>query len=500
LEFVKKFGGEQVDGIPNLYVRTEADFRAFVNSLWPQKDPFKRARAGGQKVSDDEARCWRRKKLLLTEKWDGKEFTPADLAKTRHIVKLAAMQIESVFDELPKGQKPPVISVNGAVTATFRDKGWKLLGELAAVHPTVKATLEKGRQEEDQGNPFNPKKAVREITHLHHALDAVALALITNYLVPPKHQSLDGELSRLIVKGKLTIDKDRGIDDLAKLQAICSKLSLKLPLEVDVKNRLHVKDLPDELKIQIREQLSKSRIVQHLPSDMTGLGKRIRQNTTGILRVISPLGETLWLKNQNSDEELEQLRKQIAVSDDRDNYRLEITAPVGDDDEEAAQPKAKKPVVKSISHVLGFLPQTGKGKLIPQRGVREIRDNFGVAILDNAPEGEKQFAVIEWRKVWHRIQELKKLNDGKKPRILRNGTLINVPKPKNKAYEGIWMIRGAQLNQRDGYLVDICRPDIIDCRKLGKPNVRLQSLVEGGLEILKTPLTGIAVCPITSSA
>src|ERR1017187_7037601 len=74
---------------------------------------------------------------------------------------------------------------------------------------------------------------------LHHALDAIALGLITNYLVPAKHQSLDGELSRLIVKGKLTIDKEKGIDELAKLQTICSKLFLKLPLQLDNKNRLH---------------------------------------------------------------------------------------------------------------------------------------------------------------------------------------------------------------------------------------------------------------------
>jgi hypothetical protein len=70
--------------------------------------------------------------------------------------------------------------------------------------------------------------------------------------------------------------------------------------------------------------------------------------------------------------------------------------------------------------------------------------------------------------------------------------LVRVIKPKNKEYEGVWMIRGAQKNQRDGYLVDISRPDIIDLRKNGKLNVRLQSLLDGGLEILKTPLTGIA--------
>jgi CRISPR-associated endonuclease Csn1 len=360
LEFIKEFGGKQVNGVPNLYVRSEADFRSYVNSLWPIKDPFKRARAGGAKVSDDEARCWRRKKLLLTEKWEGKEFTPADLAKTRHIVKLAAQQLETVFYDLPKEQQPPVISITGAVTATFRDKSWKLIGELAAVHPAVKEALEKGRLDESEGKIFNPKKTVREITHLHHALDAIALGLITNYLVPTKHQSLDGELSRLIVKGKLTIDKEKGIDELAKLQAICSKLFLKLPLQLDSKNRLHVDDLPDEIKKQIRTELAKKRVVQHLPADMAGLGKRIRQNTTGILRVISPPGETLWKKEQNSDEELDQLRQQIAVANNRNEYRLEITAPVGGEEDSDSPPKAKNPPLNPFHTLLDSCHQKAK--------------------------------------------------------------------------------------------------------------------------------------------
>jgi hypothetical protein len=331
---------------------------------------------------------------------------------------------------------------------------------------------------------------------LHHALDAIALGLISNYLVPPKYQSLDGELSRLIVKGKLTIDKEKGIDELANLQAICAKLFLKLPLQLDSRNRLHVDDLPDDIKKQIRSELAKNRVVQHLPADMAGLGKRIRQNTTGILRVISPLGETLWKKEQNSDGELDQLRQQIAAANNRNEYRLEITAPVGEEEDSDSPPKTKKPAIKSISHVLGFLPSKGKGKLTPQRGVREIRHNFGVAILNHSTDAEEKFVIIPWHKIWHQIQKLKIRNNGKHPLILRIGTLIRVPKPKNKEYEGIWMIRGAQINQRDGYLVDISRPDIIDSRKNGKPNVRLQSLCDGGLEILKTPLTGIISSPL----
>jgi hypothetical protein len=316
----------------------------------------------------------------------------------------------------------------------------------------------------------------------------------------------------LIAKGKLTIDKEKGIDEVAKLRAICSKLFIKLPLKVDLRNHLHIEDLPEGIKSQIRQELAKKRVVQHLPSDMTGLGKRIRQNTTGILRVMSPAGEMLWAKDQNSDAELDRLRHQISSDIDRCDYRLEITTPVGEDEETDSPAKAKKPTVKSVSHVLGFLPLNGKGKMTPQRGVREIRDNFGIAILDGRGGSKEKFVIIPWHKVWVRVfkglkdetgkiveKSLVERNGGRTPQILRIGTLIRVPKPKNKEYEGIWMVRGAQMNQRDGYLVDISRPDIIDARKNGKPNVRLQSLCDGGLEILKTDLTGVASSP-TSSA
>ena len=508
LEFIKEFGGQPVEGMPNLHVRTEAQFRAFTDSLQPKSNPFKRAKAGGEKVSDDEARRWRRKELLLKESWDGKEFTPADLAKTRHIVKLAAQKLEGGFSDLPKEERPPVIAITGAVTASFRDKSWKLLGELAAVNPAVKDVLAKGAQEWEAGKDFNPKKAVREITHLHHALDSIALGLVTSMLVPPKHQSLDGDLARFIVKGKLTVDKEKGIDEVSAFRALCAKLRLPPFVRLDNKNRLHIDELAESLKIQIRARLAEKRVVQHIPADMAGLGKRIRQNTTGILRVISPKEETLWQKGVNSDEELEVLRKTIAASSQRDKYRLELTAPAaeeGDEGESSTVPaKAKKPLLKSISHVLGFLPRGGVGKLTPQRGVRELRDNFGVAILDHVADPEDKFVIIPWLKVWHRVDELKAKNDGKPVRVLRNGQIITVA---TGTYKGTWRVFSIK-NKQAGMKVNL---GTLDCLQVeyretdpatGKPTSKttpgckldaaLPTMVKGSLEILKPSLCGVA--------
>ena len=50
---------------------------------------------------------------------------------------------------------------------------------------------------------FNLKQAIREITQLHHAVDAATLGLVTHYLVPPQYGSMDGSLAKYIVKGSL---------------------------------------------------------------------------------------------------------------------------------------------------------------------------------------------------------------------------------------------------------------------------------------------------------
>jgi hypothetical protein len=157
-----------------------------------------------------------------------------------------------------------------------------------------------------------------------------------------------------------------------------------------------------------------------------------------------------------------------------------------------------------VGKLVGVNPTNGHSKLKPQRGARVITDNYGVAILDHAPENTEKFVIIPWHKVWHRINDLKKINSDKLPRVLRIGTLVNVPTPKNQDYKGIWMIRGVQLNQKAGYLVDISHPDVIEYRvpkrKDCKQNVGLKALVAGGLKILKAPLTGIASKPSAPSA
>ena len=95
-------------------------------------------------------------------------------------------------------------------------------------------------------------------------------------------------------------------------------------------------------------------------------------------------------------------------------------------------------------------------------------------------------------------------NAGKLPRLLRNGMLVRVPNKAGRSdYRGTWMIRGTKFNRKSGVLVNFTAPDTIETVGSGRndifENVRLQALADGGLEILKTPLTGIASSTVQST-
>ena len=455
LQFIKDMNLPENAAVrARLAIRTEAQYREFVDRL----------RIKGSHLEDIRRRK-RRKELLLIEKFEDKEFTPADLTKTRHIVKLAARQLEAAFLDRPVEERPAVISITGAVTSVFRDRTWKLLPLLGEANPEVRKLHEEKQKANEEGRDFNLKKAIREVTHLHHALDAITLGLITAKLVPPGSASragLNGELARLIHKGRLTDQERTAFESLIK--------QLRLPkfYRWGAENRLDLQELDEPTLAQIRARLGEKRVVQHIPADMSGL--RVEENTRGIVRVENG---RVFLRQRKRDDKTGKLS--INRTDEAEGK------------------------------LLGMRPPTGIGRLQPIKGVRVISDNFGVAILDHAANPEERFKVILHHKVWHRIQELKEKNGGKRPRLLRIGTLIRVSNKAGRGdYRGVWMVRGVTMNQRMGALVDISAPDVIDYRVSGRDdcgqNVRLQALCDGGLQILKTHLTGIDSCPSTSSA
>jgi len=421
LQFVSDAQSTVVEGLPQLSIISLTRFRQWVEGLETSKGH-----------EDDKRRKKKRKELLLLQNYEDKGFTPRDLTVTSQLVRLGAQNIKKAFADVEK--MPAVVSLPGAVTGTVR-KSWNLLGCLSLAAPQIK---------EADGSIKN-KTDIRNVTHLHHALDACVLALASHYLpnngglweLMIKRNPNEGEKTHLRSTGYFGIDK---------------------------KGHFGLTELPDVLKEQIRQRLAEKRVVQHIPADMSGM--RVEENTRGITSIKD---DRVFLRQQSRDAK---------------TGKLTI-----------------KPTDESRDKVIGLKP----GKLTPQNGVRVITDNFGVAILDHCAEGEEKFVIIPWHKIWPRLQELKANNSGKLPRILRIGTLVRVPNKAGRSdYRGLWMVRGVQFNQKAGFLVDLSFPDVIQYRISGRDdcaqNIRLKALYDGGLEVLKPPLTGIASCPTTSSA
>jgi len=372
---------------------------------------------------DDKRRKKKRKELLLLQSYEEKGFVPRDLTVTSQLVRLGAQNIKKTFAEIAKA--PTVVSLPGSVTGSVR-KGWNLLGCLAVAAPQVK---------ESDGS-LKTKTDIRNVTHLHHALDACVLGLAAHYL--PNN----GGLWELMLK------RNPNETDKAVLRSTGY-------FGFDKEGRFGLTELPEALKEQIRQRLAEKRVVQHIPADMSGM--RVEENTRGITAIKDG---RVFLRQQSRDAKTGKL--------------------------------SVKETEESANKIIGLKP----GKLTPQKGARVITDNFGVAILDHAAEGEEKFVIVPWHKVWPRLQELKPRNAGKVPRVLRIGTLVRVPKKAGRSdYRGLWMVRGVQLKQRDGFTVDFSAPDVIEYRVAGRNDcyqgVRLQALYNGGLEILKTPLVGI---------
>jgi CRISPR-associated endonuclease Csn1 len=401
-QFVSEEQGKTVPDLPNLSILSLTRYRQLVESL-----------ESYQGHDDDKHRKKKRKELMLLPKYEEKEFTPGDLTQTSQLVRLGAQILRKNLPHLTTGD---VISLPGAVTSTVR-KAWKVLGCLSLANPQVL----------DENNSVKSKTEVRDITHLHHALDACVLGLSSHFI--PNN----GRVWELIVK--------RNPNDLEKQQ-----LAVLGVFGFNGDSRFEMHDLADNLKEQIRQRLAEKRVVQHIPARMDGL--RVEQNTW---RVITQKDGEVILKQR-------------------------IRQPDGTRPEKISAEKSSK--------LLGLNPANGNGKLAKNKGVLVIPDNFGVA-LDPQP------TVIPFHKVWTRLQDLKKANGGKMPRVIRNGQLIRVTEGK---YKGVWRVFSAK-NNAAGMALDIGAPDVVRLKnktESHKINVLLSSLTKSGLEPFHASFTGVS--------
>jgi len=408
-QFIGDEGGKPVPDAPNLHIMTPERYKQFVAKLDTKGHP------------DDWHRKRRRKEWLLLPSYEEKSrtFTQGQLTQTSQLARLAAQVVRAPFDGLPDA--PRLVALPGSVTGTVR-RAWDVLGCLAGAAPAV---LETTRQPDGtEKTDVKTKTEVRDITHLHHALDACVLALAAHF-IPNR-----GDVWRLLTERRLDTTQ----------QAQLAALGL---FDFDLRGQFRLRDLNLELKRQLREKLAERRVVQHVPADMSGL--RVEENTRGVVRREN--GRVF-------------LRQRKATADGR---------------------VLSRPTVEPDGKVVGLQRADGSGgKLAALKGVRVITDNFGVAILDDAslPPADR-FVVVPHERVWGRLKELKLINGGKKPLVWRNGQVIELPKGSRA---GLWRIFSIK-NNSNGMALDL---GSIDAVKPIWINCLLKSLLRDGARRLTT--------------
>jgi CRISPR-associated endonuclease Csn1 len=392
-QFVEQEQGKPVPDLPNLSIMSLARYKQFVESLETYRGH-----------DDDKRRKKRRKELMLLPKYEQKEFVPRDLTQTSQLVRLGAQVLKHAFADCK--EKPAVVSLPGSVTGTVR-KAWKVLGCLSLANPQVL----------DENGDVKNKTDIRDITHLHHALDACVLGLASHFI--PNN----GRVWQLIVR--------RNPNDAEKSDLMALRV-----FGFNAENRFEMRDLDSRLKEQIRQRLAEKRVVQHVPARMDGL--RVEQNTWRVLEV------------RDGEATIQQRIRQADGS------------------------RPLKRTEEKATKLLGLEP----GKLSANKGALVIPDNYGVA-LDPQP------TVIPFHKVWTRLQELKKVNGGKMPHVLRNGQLIRVPRGSRA---GIWRVLSTKDTEAYGLALDLALPDRT---KLDRGNAPIARLIQDGLEILSSGFTGV---------
>jgi CRISPR-associated endonuclease Csn1 len=414
-QFVADEQSKPVPGKPELSIKTLTQYKAFVEGLEVRGSH-----------DDDKKRKKRRKDLLVLPSYEEKEFTPRDLTVTSQLVRLGAQTLKHEFMDL---EEPPVtVSLPGAVTGNVR-KAWDVLGCLSKACPQVL----------DAEGKVKTKTEIRDITHLHHALDACVLGLAAHFI--PNN----GRVWELITKRNLTPAEQKEMLALGVFVA-------------DAHGRVQLNDLKPERKEQIRKRLAEKSVVQHIPKRMNGLPTDLNM---WILRGWDKKGKAILEKHSR--------------------------------DVTSGKRKKDKPKAGADNRLrlVGWEPEGGRGKLKELKAVLIANENFGVA-LDPEP------IIIPFLKVGVQIykglngqRSFIKRNGGKMPRILRSGQLVSMPKGTHK---GDWRVFSIK-NNANGVSLSLGERDALACDE-SKQNVLVRQLLKDGMTILDRSLTGVACSPV----
>lgn len=424
MQFMKDFAGKDVPGT-NLQIQPLEDFLKWV---WNHQ----RQKLHKGFSEEDRKRCQRRAELLLVEKYEERnaDFTERDLTQTSHLNKLA---IRLVKRELGIAARHLAGSITGFVRRNL------CIDEcLVAAVPRMQRAARVG--ENDSRKLL--KSEMRELSHLHHAMDAITQGLTGIFFKTEDWKTL--------IKRKLN-ERERLI------------LQTKYPeiLNFSSDGKIAMRALPKELLEKITARLKEARVVQHVPAKMHGMS--VDQTTWSIV---------------GQDEKTRKISLRQRTTDQKSGRY------------DASGKRFVKETTEKPALLLGVdIPEGKSGKLQAIKGAVLINGNWGLA-LDPVP------TVIPYFKVFPRIRELRERNGGKPVRLLRNGQRIEVLSGK---YKGVWKIYSIKDNA-GGIAFDMNQPDKVKAESKTddtKTNVSLKSLLSAGLKILKTRLTG-SPCLTTS--
>jgi CRISPR-associated endonuclease Csn1 len=460
--FVKEFQSAEVKGAPDLSITTIARYKALVKKLKPK------ARMK-ETYPEDYRRQSNRVKWLLLEDYESKEhgFTAGALTQTSHLNRLSARQLETRFiDSLTQEPSVRIHSLPGQITAETR-KAWKLLGTLAKACPQV----------QESSGETKTKTQIRDITHLHHALDAVAVALVSVYLpgsLPGQIENEKGALWAAMLKRNKT---KADIDLLMRTGMFAKHYQKQDSAEDEKKLDVHLCDIPKSVKEKLAERLAEKRVVQHIPSDQSGA---LLEETTWRY-VCEYQGQAIMVQKISRDSRTQDTEKATFGWEDlplKKSYAKllkipEIHKALTNHQKKLIQRGLMKLESEPIRKVVGL----EAGKLSQNKAVRVIAGNFGITL-------GKRPHVITFHGVSKQLKKAKQDNGGQMPEIVRQGSIIVV---KGGTWHGVWRVTSVKDSKAYGVSVDLEHPHLMG---LAKGNAKIPKMIEEGLQVLKPSLTG----------
>lgn len=422
-QFIRDCGGQTIqatgpDGqIIPLQIRAEREYIEAIDKLHCASSVPKEKRTFKQRID--------KLKMLTVDEAEG--MTQGMLTQTSAIAKLAHRALLGWFKA--RGCKPirPTL-IPGRVTKEVRN-GYNLLGMLAQFDARLTQSYEENGV---QKTKVVPKGDMRNLTHMHHAVDAIAI-LLAGTLITPQNRVWD-----LIAKRRQT-------------EAEKDFLLQNGPFAWDSHDHLTLQRLAPDVERSIRAALGELRTVRYASKR---LGRTVLEETQWRIEKIE--GNRAFLSQGHGDNKKRPRGGSVA-----------------------------------LSAIYGLEPPSGNGKLLRNNAVYQIGENYAIA-LTASPK------LIRNCFVWRELQALAAKNNGKVPRLLRRGDLVEVPSGEHK---GLWRVDSVKESKQKGVIVDLSysyNANDEDDSRCRWREVTIARLQKAGATFPRYRLTGIPACPITS--